>query len=451
MRPRSLRARLVLALVGVAVLAVGLAAELSHRGLHAQLKETAHARLQHSATHFAGVTAALYVNSGSWERVQPALVHLAAFSNLLAEVKTERGKVLQLTPAPTANRARAPIVVSGRRIATVTVSQAGGELFTPEEEQLHHSLDRLHLIAGAVAIAAALVIAFLLAETLTRPLRRLRQTAERMERGELGARVEAAGAQEFVAVGRALNRLAETLTREEEIRSASTADLAHELRTPINSLLARIEAAQDGVLAGPENLEAMHTEALRLTRLLDDLARLADAERPGLLVQKRPLDLANVARAVADSFAPRVKNSDVAFNIDLQPVWVRGDAARLEEIVTNLLSNAFRYTDSGEVELRVGREGGEAVLEVEDTGIGIPPQDVPHIFTRFWRGDRSRSRMTGGAGIGLAIVRELVLAHDGRIDVESSPGRGSTFRVVLPTRAAGDMSASGSVATPARS
>ena len=200
----------------------------------------------------------------------------------------------------------------------------------------------------------------------------------------------------------------------------------------MNALLSRLEAAQDGVLSGPENLEAMHAEALRLTRLLDDLARLADAERPGLLLDKRRVDLAAVATRVAHSFAPRFVESGVALAVDVSPVEVHGDEDRLEQIVTNLVSNAWRYTASGEVRLRVAREGDNVVLEVADTGIGIAADDLRHVFTRFWRGDRSRSRATGGSGIGLAIVRELVRAHDGRVDVDSKPGHGSTFRVVLP-------------------
>ena len=328
-------------------------------------------------------------------------------------------------------RAQAPIRLGGRTLGTATISPASGKLFTPEELELRRSLDRLHLASGGAAIAVALVIAFLLAETLTRPLRRLRQTAERMERGEVEIRVPAGGAAELDALGRALNRLAETLEQEEQIRRANAADLAHELRTPVNGLLSRIEAAQDGVLAGPANLAAMHAEVLRLTRLLDDLARLADAERPGLLLDKHPVDLAAIARRVAAAFAPRFADSGVTLVVDAEPVEVRGDEARLEQIATNLVANAWRYTESGEVRLRAAREGNEAVLEVADTGIGIAPDDLQHIFTRFWRSDRSRSRATGGAGIGLAIVSELVRAHDGRIDVDSSPGRGSRFRVAF--------------------
>jgi len=426
----GLRARLAVALVAVAALAVGFATFFSSRGLHSRFEETAQARLERSAVHFAEVTAAAYQQAGSFESARPELRHLAELDALRAEVRTPRANI-SLTGPLTGVRASAAVVVAGRSVGSVVVSPASGAQFTPEEEHLRESLDRLHLIAGAAAIVAALGIAFLLAETLTRPLRRLRQTAERMERGEVAARVDARGAPELAAVGRALNRLSETLEHEEDLRKANAADLAHELRTPVNALLSRLEAAQDGVLTGPDNLEAMHAEALRLTRLLDDLARLADAERPGLLLDKRPVDLAVVARRVAESFAPRFDDTGVALVVDAAPVEVVGDEDRLEQIATNLVANAWRYTEAGEVRLRVARDGDDAVLEVSDTGVGIRPEDLRRIFTRFWRGDRSRSRATGGAGIGLAIVRELVRAHEGRIDVDSTPGNGSTFRVVL--------------------
>ena len=432
LRDLGLRARLALALVAVAMLAIGVATILGDLGLKPRLSDTAHARLERAADHFGDVTAIVYVESGSWERARPTLRHLAALDGLHARVTAGSRDVVVTDPLGDV-RATAPIALGRRQLGTVTISPASGELLTPEERQLRRSLDRLHLIAGSAAIAAALAIAFVLAETLTRPLRRLQHTAERMERGELDVRVPPGGPPELEALGRALNRLAETLEHEEEIRRANAADLAHELRTPVNALLTRVEAAQDGVLTGSENLEAMHAEALRLTRLLDDLARLADAERPGLLLEKHAVDLAAVARRVGESFAPRFEGTGVELVVDAgEPVEVLGDEDRLEQIAVNLVANAWRYTEAGEVRILVRSEGHEAILEVSDTGIGIAHEDLRHIFTRFWRGDRSRSRTTGGAGIGLAIVRELVRAHDGRIDVDSAPGVGSAFRVVLP-------------------
>jgi signal transduction histidine kinase len=201
----------------------------------------------------------------------------------------------------------------------------------------------------------------------------------------------------------------------------------------VNGLLGRIEAAQDDVLPLHENLPAMHAEAMRLSRLLDDLARLADAERPGLLLEKQPLDLAEVARAAGEAFAPRFAAAAIDFAESGEPVTVEGDAGRIEEIIANLLSNALRYSEpGGRVSLATGRVDSDAFVEVTDTGSGIAPEDLPHIFTRFWRGDRSRSRASGGTGIGLAIVHELVRAHDGRIEVESTLGLGTRMRVLIP-------------------
>lgn len=444
----GLRARLALALVGVALLAVGLSTLLANRGLHPLVNEAAEARLERSAEHFAEIAAAVYAEEGGWTpQAKRTLAHLARLDGL-------RFRIGGPLPEPSAE---APVLVANERVGTITVSPESGDLLTAEEEHLQNSLDRLHLAAGAASAVAALLLAFLLAETLSRPLRRIGDAAQRIEEGELGARVEPGGGSEMRAVGHALNRLAETLEHEEEIRKASVADLAHELRTPVSALLSRIEAAQDGVLADEAaNLEAMHAETLRLARLLDDLARLADAERPALLVEKRAVDLGEVARREAASWAPLFATKDVRFGTHLESVAVEGDADRLGQVVSNLLSNALRYTERGDrVELRVKREGASAVLEVSDTGVGIAPEDLKHIFKRFWRGEKSRSRATGGAGIGLAIVHELVRAHDGRIDVESRPGEGSIFRVTLRALDAhalheNDRAASPDLQTPAR-
>ncbi len=434
MRALGLRARLAVALVAVALLAVALAALSGNLGLAPRLNQAARTRLASSATHVADIAAAAYRDSGGWTPgARTELAHVAALDNLRIRLQLPAGQLIDIGPAPTGATARSPVVVDGAPVATVAVSAANGSLLTPEEQHLAHSLDRLHLVAAGIAGLVALVAAVLLAQTLTRPLRRLRSGPERLDRGDLDARVWVGAEPETSAVGRALNRLAETLGHAEELRKESVADLAHELRTPVNGLLSRIEAAQDDMLPLPENLAAMHAEAVRLTHLLDDLARLADAERPGMLLDRAPVDLAEIARTVAQSFAPRFHAAPIAFTVTTELAPVVGDAGRLEQVVANLLSNALRYTEpGGHVTLNVARTGGDAVLDVTDTGVGIAPDDLRHIFTRFWRADRSRSRTTGGTGIGLAIVHELVRAHDGRIDVESTPGHGSRFRVTLP-------------------
>ena len=437
MRALSLRARLAVALVAVALFAVALAALIGNLGLSSRLDEAARTRLAGSATHVADIAAAAYSESRAWnEAARSELSHVASLDGLRIALVGADGDLVAIGPRPRGSMAQAPVAVGGRRVATVVISAAGGSLLTPEESHLAHSLDQLHLIAAGAAALAALLAGLLLAQTLTRPLRRIRAVAERLERGELDARVEVGPEPEMRAVGRALNRLAETLEHEEELRKESVMDLSHELRTPVAGMLSRIEAAEDGVLPLEENLAALHADALRLTGLLDDLARLADAERPGLLLDKVPLDLGELATTIAQSFAPRCADTGIALEVRTEPAWVTGDAGRLAQVLSNLLSNALRYTEAGgQIAVNVEHTGDAAILEVTDSGIGIAPEDLRHIFTRFWRGDRSRSRATGGSGIGLAIVAELVRAHDGRIDVDSTPGRGSRFRVVFPALA----------------
>ena len=437
----GLRERLVLAFVAVALLGAVVTTVYSSVSLTSHLKASARARLQNSATHF-GDVAAVVSNRGRWSNLSvQTLHHLAQIDSLAVRLFDAQGNAVfthpPSGPVEPGAAASAPVMVGDRRIGRVTVSRDDGRLFTAEEVQLRRQLIRTNLIAGVTSAAIALVVALYLAVTLSRPLRRIRAGAEAMGAGDLGARVPESGDDEISAVAEALNSLAETLQQEERLRKESVADLAHELRTPVQGLLARVEAAQDGVLDdAAANLAAMHDEALRLARLLDDLSALADAERPGLLLSVEPVDLGALARAQAGAFADAFADKGIALSTEAAAVVVDGEPGRLEQIVVNLVSNALRYTDpGGSVTLTVRPEGGSAVLEVTDTGIGISADDLPHVFSRFWRGEKSRSRATGGAGIGLSIVTELVRAHGGTIAVESSPGEGSTFRVTIPASA----------------
>ena len=207
-------------------------------------------------------------------------------------------------------------------------------------------------------------------------------------------------------------------------------------RTPVTGIVSRIEAAQDGVLPSDgDNLEAMHVEALRRSHLIEDVEHLAEGWQPGPLVRKAQLDLAAVAARRADGYVDYFEGKGIALERELESITVAGDAGRLEQIVDNLLSNALRYTRAGgRVSLRVRRDGTSALLEVSDTGIGIAAEDLGRVFDRSWRGERSRARSTGGSGIGLAVVEELVRAHGGSISVESTAGQGSCLRVRLAAR-----------------
>jgi two-component system sensor histidine kinase BaeS len=433
----GLRPKLVLAFVAVALLGAVVTTVWVSLSLTSHLEASARSRIQNSALHF-GDVAAVVAKDGAWDQQSiETLHHLAQIDFLAVKLYDAAGREVFSHPASAAVEpgaaASAPVMAAGRRIGRVTVSRDDGRLFTEEEVQLRSQLIGATVLAGVASAAIALGVALYLALTLSRPLRRIRAGAEAMGAGDLDVRVAESGDAEIGAVAAALNRLAETLQQEEALRKESVADLAHELRTPVMGLLGRIEAAQDGVLADEAaNLAAMHDEALRLAHLLDDISALADAQRPGLLLAVEPVDLAVVAGAQMAAFAEAFAGKGISLSGDLTPTVVDGDAPRLEQIVVNLLSNALRYTDAGDVTVTVRPSGADALLEVRDTGIGIAAADLPNVFARFWRGEKSRSRATGGAGIGLSIVNELVRAHGGDVAAESVPGEGSTFRVTLP-------------------
>jgi signal transduction histidine kinase len=210
------------------------------------------------------------------------------------------------------------------------------------------------------------------------------------------------------------------------------ADVAHELRTPTTILRASCEELVDGLAdPTPDRLSSLHDETLRLARVVEDLEALAHAEAAGLHLERAPVDLATVATTAVEALRSRFVDAGLTLTTRTTPAPVDGDDGRLHQVTVNLLTNALRYTPAGgEVTVTVGVDGERALLAVSDTGPGIAPEDQPHVFERFWhgRGDAGRA----GSGIGLAIVSELVRAHGGRVVLDSTPGEGSTFTVVLP-------------------
>lgn len=432
----GLRERLAFALATVAVLSIAVGTVLATTGLDSRLSQFARARLRGDAAHGADLAATLYRRHGRWTRAGVVeLGHLAEMDGYQLTLADAGGRVLSSGPLPHGIRTSTAVIVGGRKVGTVTLAPVRGQLLTGEERSLNSRLISLHLIAASIALVLGLAAAVLLARALSRPLHRLTDAAHRMQNGDLGARVEPTGAPELKELARAFNHLSETLGHLEQIRRDAAADVAHELRTPLAGIVSRIEAAQDGVLPDNQaNLEAMHTEALRLARLIEDLGKLAEAQQPGLTLKKESIDFRQLVEQRLGIHRAALQAKQIDLTERLTETQVYGDRGRIIQIIDNLLSNAVRYTDpGGAISVETSRCGAEAQLDVSDTGIGIAGEDLPYIFERFWRGERSRARATGGAGIGLAIVAELVRAHGGRIDVQSKPREGTSFSVTLPS------------------
>lgn len=290
-------------------------------------------------------------------------------------------------------------------------------------------------VAGGVALAAV-VGALLLSRAVLRPVRAMTLAAGGLGEGDLGRRVPVSGRDEIAQLGRAFNRMADSIQAGEERQRRLTGDIAHELRTPLANLRGYLEALRDGVVEPtPELLDSLHEEALLQQRIVDDLQDLALAEAGALTYHRARVDLRELLEAAGTAHRAQAAAAGVALRLEApQPVYVIADADRLRQVVGNLVGNALRATaPGGTVTLALVRSGELAIIQVRDTGTGIPAEDLPHLFNRFWRADAARGRATGGSGLGLSIARQIVTDHQGTIDVESAVGVGTTFTVALST------------------
>jgi signal transduction histidine kinase len=287
--------------------------------------------------------------------------------------------------------------------------------------------------AAAAALATALAVSWLVTRRITRPVREVTRAARAIEGGQRAARARVSAPGELGELARAFDSMADEVDRAERACRHLAADAAHELRTPLAALAAGLEELRDGLGdPSPARLAALHDQALRLGRIVGDLGDLAAAEAAGVSMRRAEVDLGDLARAVLAASAPQLRAAGLAVRADLAPgVTVRGDPGRLHQVLGNLLANTARYCRPGdEVTVTVRAEAETAVAEVRDTGPGIPPDDLPHVFDRFWRGTAARS--VPGSGLGLAVVRELVTAHGGTVQAASPPSGGSVFTVRLP-------------------
>lgn len=284
---------------------------------------------------------------------------------------------------------------------------------------------------------AALIVSLILSRRVVDPVRAMTAASQRIAAGNFDERVGAQGSDELAQLASSFNRMATQLQQVEERRRQLIGDVAHELRTPLTAIKGSMEGLMDGVLPkSTETFQQIFNEAERLTLLVDDLQELSRVESGNYDLDIRPTPLAPLIETIAKRFGTQFAQKDIGLTIDLPPALppVQGDGDRVIQILSNLTSNALRYTPrGGKISITASHTGDQVQVNVIDTGIGILAEHLPNIFTRFYRVDPSRSRQAGGSGIGLTITRHLVEAHGGRIWVESG-GRdqGSTFSFTLP-------------------
>ena len=306
---------------------------------------------------------------------------------------------------------------------------------SPEADFLA-GMTRAITLSALGATAIALLLGALLARTLTRPIRELTAATQALAKGDLGQQVTVRTQDEMGQLATSFNQMSADLAHASQLRRQMTADIAHELRTPLSLILGYTESLSDGKLpANQGTFDIMHDEAQHLSRLIDDLRTLSLADAGELTLNRRPVDPRELLERARLAHVPEAQRQEISIRVetpsDLPEVQV--DPGRIAQVLENLMSNALRYTPAGgQVTLSAAANENTVSLRVQDNGTGIAPEDLPYVFDRFYRGEKSRQRQGGESGLGLAIAKSLVEAQEGSLSVKSVLGEGTTFTIALP-------------------
>ena len=299
------------------------------------------------------------------------------------------------------------------------------------------ALNNILVIVGLVSIAIAAFFGVLISRRITKPISGVITASKKISEGNYDVRVNTGvKEQETYELADAINTMAKTLKEQEYLRKQMTADIAHELRTPVTNTSSYIEMMMDDVMEPtPERLKSCYDELQRLSAIIGDLDRLESAELNGIIPDKQEFGLYELAESVLQGFNTKLDEKKIDAKVTGSEVAVFADRGRIGQVIANLVSNAIKYTDEkGKITINISKVEDNAVMVVEDTGIGISPEEQTRVFERFYRTDKSRTRKTGGAGIGLSISKAIVQSHNGTIRCESEPGVGSKFIVSLPEK-----------------
>lgn len=337
---------------------------------------------------------------------------------------------------PDDNLVQVSIKVDKEKVGTVSVWVYGSNtLLFPKDIEFREKSYQAMFFAAAIAIILALCIGFLFARNLVRPINRMTSTAKAIKEGDMSARTNMHGDDEISRLGETFDAMAESVEKDRELERRLTTDVAHELRTPLMAIQSTVEAMVDGVFkADTERLETVNSEVQRLSRLVDALLKLSRLENRSTPMKEEVVDVGSLIAGIVSTHDAFVADSGLTMEFNAQPgVYVYGDADMIRQATANLISNAVRYTpEGGHITVSVKKGDIMASIAVKDTGIGLSPEEAKMVFSRFWRADAGRNRESGGLGVGLAVVKEIVDRHGGWVHVEGKPDEGATFTIYIP-------------------
>lgn len=361
---------------------------------------------------------------------------LDAHGATIYETENANGDGTSFEPSDSAQIALANITVDHNIVGSVRIWIYGSDTLMNRVDQKFRDDSIMALVVAAfVAVFVASIIGYFFARRLVAPINRLTRTAAAVKAGKLNARSDLHGEDEIAHLSKTFDSMVASVERDRQFERRVTSDVAHELRTPLMSIQASVEAMIDGVYASDqEHLELVDNEVRRLSRLVDALLKLSRLENRSQPMKQEVIDLGELVREIALTHELFVTESGLTISYNSSDrVLVLGDQDMIRQAVVNLISNAIRYTPAGgHINVSVRRGTAMASIIVADTGIGLTPDEAKMVFSRFWRADAGRTRASGGLGIGLAVVKEVVERHNGWVSVEGEKGKGATFTIHLP-------------------
>lgn len=451
---RTFASRLSLAFAGVGIAAAALTALLVNGAFGTRLTGYLQDQRVARQSQLTGALADSYARMGGWDAVDlDSLAPIGLMDGGTLRVVDASGDQVweasgssvgphmseahreMMGTGPLGPERRVEIRVDGYVVGTAIfrLPEAG---LLPQDVAFRRSMNRSLFAGGLAAAAASFGLGVLLARRATAPARALSAAARAFAAGEHDTRIPPLTSREFAEMGLSFNEMADTLEEEDRLRRTFAADVAHELRTPLAILRSQIEALQDGLYDPSTHVIAsLHEEILRLSRLVGDLETLASADASGFSLVKETVDLREVAAQVMDDLVGTSASQEVALTSELAEAQVIGDRTRLVQVASNLIVNALKFTPSGgSVRIETRLEDGSAVLKVTDNGHGVAEDELPKVFDRFFRGSGAKA---GGSGIGLAVAKQIVEAHEGSIAMQSRLGVGTSVQVRLPSGSRG--------------
>ncbi|OXT05923.1 two-component sensor histidine kinase [Thermoanaerobacterium thermosaccharolyticum] len=390
--------------------------------------------------------AEVYKETGDWNETGNRIAHNLMMSGYGIKVRDLKGNTVikissMFTMMGIENSGKTttktlPIMVNGRKAAYVDITYSGTMPMNKLDYKFLYDMNKYIAIITIVTIIIVLIISIYISKYLTKPILNIAHVASKLENGNYDVRVkEIPREEELLTLTAAINHLGASLKNQGMLRAQMTQNIAHELRTPLSTLKSHLEAIIDGVWEpSKERMVSLYEEVVRLSNLINDIELLNKIEIDNLKINKVRFNLSDLIKSLLINYESIFinKNQHLEKNIE-DGISIFADKDKISEVVINLLANANKYTgEGGNIKVKLYKEGKYAVLSVSDDGIGIPKEDLPFIYERFYRSEKSRNREYGGSGLGLSITKAIIKAHNGMINAESILNEGTKFTVKLP-------------------